>query len=364
MHSATTSLLDSGRCSEPAPKRSRFGEPQKFLPVVFVAFTIAFLFFSYIHNHIIPLLQLGRPAGKVDESTRTRGIVEFVVFLCLTTMLVICYVRCILTHPGEIPENDPQWDTHASDKHFPSDWAPMALQEMKKTGERRHCKWCGKYKPDRCHHCRVCKSCILKMDHHCPWIYNCVGFANYKYFFLLLHYSVLDTHLITWSMLESVKRCIEEPDATPFTMMFLTFFTETLCFFLMALTTAFFWFHVMLTSRAMTTIEYCEKSMPKKDCERTGYETSVYDLGFAGNLRAVLGDNPLLWFVPCSRPSGDGVNFISDETRLTKDLESGKGIRRRTHQKTQRPPRHLPGSDAVHHGSYFSSMNYGSTMPR
>ena len=24
----------------------------------------------------------------------------------------------------------------------------------------RHCKWCGKFKPDRCHHCRVCRSLV------------------------------------------------------------------------------------------------------------------------------------------------------------------------------------------------------------
>ncbi|KAG8435430.1 hypothetical protein GDO86_013386 [Hymenochirus boettgeri] len=45
------------------------------------------------------------------------------------------------------------------------------------------CRKCIAHKPARTHHCSICSRCILKMDHHCPWLNNCVGHYNHRYFF-------------------------------------------------------------------------------------------------------------------------------------------------------------------------------------
>jgi len=322
-------------------KPARFGEKAKFLPVLFLASTMTILYVCYVFFHLFPLLQRDVALNRRDEAMRTRGIIQLVVFHIITALMWICYARSILEHPGDVPDNDPLWAYTGDGRADVNALSNMNLQELKKSGDRRHCKWCGKYKPDRCHHCRVCRMCILKMDHHCPWIYNCVGFKNYKYFFLLLFYGVCDLHMIAWTMSESVVRSWDA--STPFATMFFVLFGETLSVFLGCLITPFFIFHIWLMLKAMTTIEFCEKKMPKGGKEKKAeaedaYGGSLYDNGPFSNMKACLGPNPLTWMIPVTPPIGDGLHYVTQETRLTKDMEAGKGIRRKTHQKTQRTP--------------------------
>ena len=40
------------------------------------------------------------------------------------------------------------------------------------------------------HHCVQCDTCVLNMDHHCPFTMNCAGLYNYFHFFLFICYGM------------------------------------------------------------------------------------------------------------------------------------------------------------------------------
>jgi len=48
------------------------------------------------------------------------------------------------------------------------------------------CVVCRTKREMRSHHCKECGRCVHRLDHHCPWIDNCVGLGNQRMFYCFI----------------------------------------------------------------------------------------------------------------------------------------------------------------------------------
>lgn len=48
------------------------------------------------------------------------------------------------------------------------------------------CVVCRTKREMRSHHCKECGRCVQRLDHHCPWIDNCVGIGNQRCFYCFI----------------------------------------------------------------------------------------------------------------------------------------------------------------------------------
>ena len=53
-------------------------------------------------------------------------------------------------------------------------------------GEWGFCKHSRLPKPPRSHYCHVSHRVVMNMDHYCPWMFNTVGYLNYRYFVMFI----------------------------------------------------------------------------------------------------------------------------------------------------------------------------------
>ena len=139
-------------------------------------------------------------------SNRVWKIIAAILFGILGLELELNFLFAVLKNPGSI--NIGWSEVNLKYVKFDSEEDKMRFIELhpnielSPNGSRyEYCFHCNLVKPERAHHCSVCKKCYLRMDHHCPWIGNCIGLKNIKYFVKTLLFATLLCIFIisTWS---------------------------------------------------------------------------------------------------------------------------------------------------------------------
>lgn len=289
-------------------------------PIFFVFVLLAWTYASYIlwsfqllHTNLYPTISC------------------LVIYHFFLVMMITSYVKCIITDPGTVPSVYLEKFSHI-------------VRENQKDSlqfDADMCRKCGAKKPERSHHCSTCKKCILKMDHHCPWINNCVGFRNHKYFMLFLTYTVL----LSITIVSSFARWIKE-NLLKSTISFIEIqiFSSFIISFIFGLVLSIFTLsHYRYIFRNVTTLEHMEKrrlwkrrrkqliaikdarSLSQSELnELRGKFSSPYDVGTRKNFEQVFGTNPLLWFIPVNRTTLDGIVWPSVSDSVVS--EEAKGL--------------------------------------
>ncbi|XP_026860841.2 palmitoyltransferase ZDHHC16B isoform X3 [Electrophorus electricus] len=153
------------------------------------------LYFNVLTNWDTVLDSMFEPIyWLVDSLTRWFGVVFVSLVIALTSSIVVIVYLCVL--PLIIDTYPTHWVIwHLCYGHWNlvmvvfhyykaiTTSAGHPPQEKSDIPTVTICKKCIVPKPARTHHCSVCDKCVLKMDHHCPWLNNCVGHFNHRYFF-------------------------------------------------------------------------------------------------------------------------------------------------------------------------------------
>lgn len=201
-----------------------------------------------------------------------------VLFLFVMAMLL----RTSFSDPGVLPRALPEEATfiemeiEAANGNVPAGQRPPPrirnVQINNQIVKLKYCYTCKIFRPPRASHCSICDNCVDRFDHHCPWVGNCVGKRNYRYFYLFtLSLSLLTIYIFTFDIVHVVMRSVDNGflntlKETPGTVL-----EVLVCFFTLWSVVGLTGFHTYLISLNQTTNEDIKGSWSGKNRVQNPY---------------------------------------------------------------------------------------------
>lgn len=118
----------------------------------------------------------------------------------ILVLTIINYLITAFMDPGYLPRNTPEEiiklekenniTVDLSGAYYPTP-KNKTVNVKGCDYDSKFCTTCKFYRPPRAVHCSTCNMCVERFDHHCPFVSNCVGKRNYRFFYLFLVFGSL-----------------------------------------------------------------------------------------------------------------------------------------------------------------------------
>ncbi|XP_026773540.1 palmitoyltransferase ZDHHC9 isoform X1 [Pangasianodon hypophthalmus] len=202
------------------------------------------------------------------------AIPVFAVVLFLFVMAML--LRTSFSDPGVLPRALPEeanfieMEIEAANGSVPAGQRPPPrirnVQINNQIVKLKYCYTCKIFRPPRASHCSICDNCVDRFDHHCPWVGNCVGKRNYRYFYLFtLSLSLLTIYIFTFDIVHVVLRSVDSGFVNTLKETPGTVVEVLVCFFTLWSVVGLTGFHTYLISLNQTTNEDIKGSWSGKN---------------------------------------------------------------------------------------------------